>query len=663
MPNDESIGALKERIAFHAKKTSELQSLYNTHAPIARLPPEILSEVFLIQAAVLRRDALHGFFHDEDDVLHQSLYKWIKVSHVCRHWREIALNCANLWTWVAYDQRIPISYPEMLLERARELPLTVTFIISDTMGHCEGCIDRDWFYDNFHDQTAEICFLVPRIRELLVLIDRSGFEECWEDMFSAESDVLEVLRIEAFGKSRYNQLAIPPRGPNVSITEPLFVVPPPNLRSLSFSGVGCSWSETLLRPSLRHLELTNCQILESPNAADMVAFLDALRPLSNLETLELDWPLFTDITEANCKPVSLPRLRSIHLKGSNERIGSILSCLQLPLTTSVRCTVLDSFFNERERKPFQAVLARLFEKMTINVVGWGAPLVDQTGGDITTTCQIWAVQGRGVRQQGSGLSLDAIVGTTSPRLVLQTGFRPSLDVVTPAVLQALDLSSVELIQVVGYTPSRSWARALKKAVNVQRLSISGTAAFALPAVLAGGVPEDPEEDWQICLDNDVANADEWHWTAFDEDPPPVEHMDVEEADTVEDDTAPQPDNAISGPGPAIFPKLHSLDILDVDIHLPQKPLDFLPYGECTCYPRASHTVVARFSSAGAKYGLSISKLLKCLRVREEQRASPIVHVDFEECSCGDLGLIRQLAGVVPEVFWDEELVLPLEPGP
>ncbi|OJT13385.1 hypothetical protein TRAPUB_10151 [Trametes pubescens] len=591
------------------------------------------------------------------------MYKWIKVAHVCRHWREIALNCANLWTWVAFDQHIPTSYSEMLLDRARGLPLMVTFVISDTMGHCEGCVNGDWFYDNFHDQTAEICSLVPRIRELRILIDRLCFEECWEDLLSAESDVLEVLRLEAFGKSRYTQLAIPPRGPSVSITEPLFMVPPPNLRSLSFAGVGCSWSETLLRPSLRHLELTSCQLSEPPNGSDMAAFLDAMRPLSNLETLKLDWPLFTDINEAGCSPVSLPRLTSIHLRGSNERIGRLLSYLQMLPTTTVRCTVLDSFFNERERKPFQTALAHLFENMTIHAVAWGTvPPIDPTGGDLTTMCQIWAVQGRGVRPPRDDLSWEAIVEADDPRLVLETGFRPSLDVVTPAALQALDLSYVEMIHVSGGTPSRSWARALKKAVNVQSLSVNGMAAFALPAVLAGGVPEDPEEDWQICLDNDVASADEWHWTAFDEDPPSAEHTDAAESDTAGVDET-QPDGEVPGPGPPVFPKLHSLHILNVDIHLPHMPLDDLHCGEGTCYPHASDALFALFDAAGAKYGLSVSKLLKCLRVRAEQRASPIVRVDFEGCACADLGSIRWLAGAIPEVFWDDQLILPLEPGP
>ncbi|KAI0063919.1 hypothetical protein BV25DRAFT_1914971 [Artomyces pyxidatus] len=59
------------------------KSRRNAIAPVSRLSPEILPLIFELHAleAPLRKDHLG----------------WIEVTHVCRHWRSIAIDTAALW--------------------------------------------------------------------------------------------------------------------------------------------------------------------------------------------------------------------------------------------------------------------------------------------------------------------------------------------------------------------------------------------------------------------------------------------------------------------------------------------------------------------------------------------------------------------------------------
>ncbi|TEB23193.1 hypothetical protein FA13DRAFT_1640179, partial [Coprinellus micaceus] len=64
-----------------------LQSHRNTLRPINRLPPEIFSTIFQLV---------------KDDITEAERVSWIKVTHVCRYWREIALDHASLWSNISF---------------------------------------------------------------------------------------------------------------------------------------------------------------------------------------------------------------------------------------------------------------------------------------------------------------------------------------------------------------------------------------------------------------------------------------------------------------------------------------------------------------------------------------------------------------------------------
>jgi hypothetical protein len=64
----------------------------NPLSPVFRLPAEILANIFIHNA----RDSYMEIYGDPNS----TTPSWVNVSYVCRHWRDIALNCHTLWTFI-----------------------------------------------------------------------------------------------------------------------------------------------------------------------------------------------------------------------------------------------------------------------------------------------------------------------------------------------------------------------------------------------------------------------------------------------------------------------------------------------------------------------------------------------------------------------------------
>ncbi|KAI0277169.1 hypothetical protein BGY98DRAFT_901925, partial [Russula aff. rugulosa BPL654] len=84
----------------------------NTLVPISGLPPEILARVF------------HVLVHEEPPFSRRRNLGWIRVTHVCRHWRQVALDDSSLWARISGTQANTKWISEMLA-RAKNAPLDV----------------------------------------------------------------------------------------------------------------------------------------------------------------------------------------------------------------------------------------------------------------------------------------------------------------------------------------------------------------------------------------------------------------------------------------------------------------------------------------------------------------------------------------------------------
>ncbi|EPS93713.1 hypothetical protein FOMPIDRAFT_1135667, partial [Fomitopsis schrenkii] len=105
--------ALERQKVHHYECIRVINTQLNALAPVSRIPPEVLSEIFLHTA---ERVAALGSSPPR-------VRDWIRVTHVCRHWRETALQCTALWSRVD----VP-ALPERLsefLSRSKDAPLSM----------------------------------------------------------------------------------------------------------------------------------------------------------------------------------------------------------------------------------------------------------------------------------------------------------------------------------------------------------------------------------------------------------------------------------------------------------------------------------------------------------------------------------------------------------
>ena len=104
---------LAQRILSLKEEIRVLQSCHNSVTPICRLPPEILSNIFV---KLLRSSGKPSEWNPD--------IEWIRASYVCAHWRSIALDCVGLWTRPHF---ITPEFVEQTLRRAGKAPLDVHF--------------------------------------------------------------------------------------------------------------------------------------------------------------------------------------------------------------------------------------------------------------------------------------------------------------------------------------------------------------------------------------------------------------------------------------------------------------------------------------------------------------------------------------------------------
>ena len=114
---DREFATLLAEVKRLQKKILANRSQRNAVIPrIALLPNEILAEIFLQFVRDFRKDL------GEQSTM-CSPYKWLSITQVCHHWRDVALRMPSLWTWI--PACAPFSYVKVFLERSQTSLLTI----------------------------------------------------------------------------------------------------------------------------------------------------------------------------------------------------------------------------------------------------------------------------------------------------------------------------------------------------------------------------------------------------------------------------------------------------------------------------------------------------------------------------------------------------------
>ncbi|KAJ7247647.1 hypothetical protein B0H12DRAFT_1220298 [Mycena haematopus] len=268
---------LDQEIQKYQESIRALQYRRNALSPIGRLPPEMLSRIFIF---CIRPDS----------------HYWIKeVSHICRHWRAVALGCPNLWSFPIFSQP---KWADEMLERSKMAPLTVK---------------ADFTYmtpkmvDSVHSSLAQI----SRIRELDVRVNSRSATEILN--LTDAAPYLHTLCLVSPSFAHEEHFVLGPTFLNGDA---------PRLRRLELTRFFLPWDSPLMS-NLVHLKIQSPGLTLRPS---MTALIGALERMPRLESLELDRALPVIATDAPSLSIPSSRTPLSHLKRIVITNASVLEC-------------------------------------------------------------------------------------------------------------------------------------------------------------------------------------------------------------------------------------------------------------------------------------------------------------------------------------------------
>jgi len=273
-----------------------LLSRRNSLAPISTLPPELLARIF-------------RFFILEDlGRFGVPMEFWFKATHVCRHWRQVALDDSSLWARITVTESSSFHWVLAMLVRSRNAPLDINL-----MGEPSPRLLSKVPPHIFHTRQLRLCEL------------RRHHSQRVKDICALEAPALEHFELEFSARSPvpFRQLA----GPT------LFKGRTPRLRRLILSQISIPWS-FIPRGQLTELKINHSRGTSTPNNSgsdNSNELVDLLTNSPELKVLVLESclpPMFSQVSHG--QPIHLPHLSHLCLGGSTPHVTSLFRKLKLP---------------------------------------------------------------------------------------------------------------------------------------------------------------------------------------------------------------------------------------------------------------------------------------------------------------------------------------------
>ena len=274
----------------------------NAIAPISSLPTEVIALILSIS-----RQLYGGFpYVQKNDLV------WLRVTHVCHHWREIALNNSLFWSHIDFTNITSASTTEMLV-RAKKAPLHLTA--------CFLSFPRD--HARFIAFTKELQSRVTNICHLDIRADAVFLRRPLKRL-SSPAPTLESLSLSTEDITTLSRTTIP---------DTLFGGTAPRLFSLKLCHCNISWKSPLLK-GLRSLKIYAPSRHARPSLAD---WLDALYEMPQLKNLDLHSasPIVPPFPLDVKRTVTLPFLTDLNIYASAGECSLALSHLVLPVLTKL----------------------------------------------------------------------------------------------------------------------------------------------------------------------------------------------------------------------------------------------------------------------------------------------------------------------------------------
>ncbi|TFY64857.1 hypothetical protein EVG20_g5804 [Dentipellis fragilis] len=287
------------------------------HSTISRLPSELIALIFKALAAA-HRESIYPYTWGQRG-WHR--LGWIRVTHVCRYWREIAIQNSSLWCSI--DTGLGLPFLEEQLARSKSSPISWS-IHSDISPRQIALVSQHLFHIKHLSCTD--------------LLGRPG--EFAEKVLTRPAPLLERLTITESTYSGQSQLlTILPSG--------IFADSTPSLRCLSIRGAQLPW----LLPTLSNLvelkiNAVTTALYSTPSgsacspingrpipASSLIYY--ALPQMRSLRTLHLAACLPEPTTEGH-EIVDMPYLEDLRLTGEVTSCGQLINHIIIP----PRCRLL-----------------------------------------------------------------------------------------------------------------------------------------------------------------------------------------------------------------------------------------------------------------------------------------------------------------------------------
>ncbi|KIK01161.1 hypothetical protein K443DRAFT_576640 [Laccaria amethystina LaAM-08-1] len=276
-----------------------LKSRRNSLAGISRFPTEILSRIFICCAATCERGEPAQLTMD-----------WVKVTHVSRHWRTVAIGCPRLWTTLVFTQP---RWVEEMLKRSKMAPLVIDARVgSKSTEAVQLAMDH-----------------ISRVRELSIVCPSAS---SLGKLFSSVPRAAPMLQILVLSTT-INYYADPFRD-KYSIPTELFSDDSSQLRRLELIHCNLDWTSHLLK-GLTHLKIHDTAPGTRPSTS---LFLDVLEQLPTLTVLDLKDALPSDgsSTVSHQRNVKLRSLTNLHLSDPGSDCANALRHLSVPSSATLK---------------------------------------------------------------------------------------------------------------------------------------------------------------------------------------------------------------------------------------------------------------------------------------------------------------------------------------
>jgi hypothetical protein len=304
-PRIEAISTVDKGIDTAKQFVRSLLTRRNALVPISLLPPKILARVFHFLQFLVPKE-LPSYRRCRRNL------GWITVTHVCRHWHQVALDDSSLWANITCAVPTNIKWISEILAWAKNAPLDIEFNVGAS-------------------SIAEALPMIPphlsRTRQLrLHRLTEVHVDSIREILYSWETPALEHFKLMI---ANYYLLISPNLGGNL-----LFKGCAPRLRTFSLSLVIVPWS-FIPRGQLTQLKIA-CRAEDIDSPGDLNQLIDLLINCPALEILALDFCLPSQLTELPYgRIIHLSHLSRLRLCGSTSRIMHMLKMLKLPSSTAL----------------------------------------------------------------------------------------------------------------------------------------------------------------------------------------------------------------------------------------------------------------------------------------------------------------------------------------